>query len=76
MSQDNNFERLQEGGTEIVDDGMPSAEDLGDLFNFEFNKPNSYRGYSNPIYDSVNFYNNKQSIHLFINKFGSIDGLI
>lgn len=50
MSQDNNFERLQ-GNSSSKDvepseiheiDHMPSPEDLGDLFNFEFNKTNSY----------------------------------
>ena len=47
MNVDNNFERLPDGSNEVTpyeiqDDDMPSPEDLGDLFNFEFNKSNSY----------------------------------
>ena len=81
MNQDNNFERLVGAGrdpnpNEIQEVDMPSPEDLGDLFNFEFNKPNSYKNYSNPGEVSADGYNSKQSIYLFITKFESIDGLI
>lgn len=81
MNVDNNFERLPDGSNEVTpyeiqDDDMPSPEDLGDLFNFEFNKSNSYSQRYDPNASTVNDYNKKQSIFLFITKFESIDGLI